>query len=53
MQLADATAPSKLIYDPTNANSILPAINQLSAMVTDFKQKWSIRVEAIENIAQN
>ena len=53
MRLSDATSPAKLVYDPTNASSILPAINQISAMVSDFKQKWSIRVEAIENIAQN
>jgi len=53
MQLSDATSPSKLVYDPTNASSIIPAINQISAMVSGFKQKWAIRVEAIENIAQN
>jgi hypothetical protein len=52
MQLVDATSPSKLVYDPTNASSILPAINQLSTQVNAFKQKWSIRMEAIENIAQ-
>ncbi|MHB1867840.1 MAG: hypothetical protein ACYCPP_02740 [Nitrososphaerales archaeon] len=52
MQLVDATSPAKLVYDPTNSSSILPAINQISAMVSDFKQKWSIRVEAIENIVQ-
>jgi hypothetical protein len=53
MQLSDATSPSKLVYDSTNASSIIPAINQISAMVSGFKQKWAIRVEAIENIAQN
>ena len=52
MQLVDATSPSKLVYDPTNASSIIPVINQISAMVVDLKQKWSIRVEAIENIVQ-
>jgi hypothetical protein len=52
MQLVDATSPSRLVYDPTNASSILPAINQLSAQLIAFKQKWSIRMEAIENIAQ-
>jgi hypothetical protein len=50
MQLADAT--SKLFYDPTNPSSLLPAINQLSTLVSGFKQKWSLRVEAIENIVQ-
>ena len=53
MQLVDSTSPTKLAYDPTNASSIMSAISQLSAMVTDLKQKWAIRVEAIENIAQN
>jgi hypothetical protein len=52
MQLVDATSPSRLVYDPTNASSILPAINQLSTQLIAFKQKWSIRMEAIENIAQ-
>ncbi len=52
MQLVDATSPSRLVYDPTNTSSILPAINQLSTQVTAFKQKWSIRMDAIENIAQ-
>ncbi|MDG6921933.1 MAG: hypothetical protein JRN67_01415 [Nitrososphaerota archaeon] len=52
MQLVDSTSPSKLTYDPTNPSSIMPVISQLSAIIRDFKQKWSMRVEAIENIAQ-
>ncbi len=50
VQMVDTT--SKLVYDPTNPSSILPAINQLSATVMSLKQKWSLRMEAIENIAQ-
>lgn len=52
VQLVDATSPTKLVYDPTNASSILPALNSVSSLVTGFKQKWAIRMEAIENIAQ-
>lgn len=52
VQLIDATSSSKLVYNPASASSILPALNSVSSLVTDFKQKWSIRMEAIENIAQ-
>ncbi|MGI0090353.1 MAG: hypothetical protein ACREBS_01465 [Nitrososphaerales archaeon] len=51
-QLVGATSTSSLVYDPTNASSIQPAIAKISGMVVDFKQKWAIRIEAIENIAQ-
>lgn len=52
VQLADATSPSKLFYNPTSANSVQIVITQISNSVADLKQKWSLRLETIENIAQ-
>lgn len=52
MQLVSITSPSSLIYDPTNASSVQSVLSKISAMVVDFKQKWTIRMEAIENIVQ-
>lgn len=52
IQLGDLTSPSKLVYDPTNANSIIPAMSQISSLISDSKQKWATRMEAIENIVQ-
>jgi len=46
------TSPPKLSYDPTNAASIQPQLQQLQALVSDFKLKWSQRIEAVENILQ-
>ena len=50
-QLDDATTPGKLTYDTTSPNSIQSSINTISQSVSDIKQKWSLRVEAIEGIA--
>ena len=50
-QLDDSTAPGKLTYDSTAPASIQTTIGQLSSTVTDIKQKWSQRMEAIEGIA--
>lgn len=52
IQLVDSTSPSKLSYNPADGNSIQPAVNQLSSSVTALKQKWSQRMETIENIVQ-
>lgn len=50
-QLDAATTPDKLIYDSTAPNSVQPVIAQLSRTLADIKQKWSVRMEAIEGIA--
>lgn len=52
-QLDDSTAGGKLSYDSTAPNSITVALGQLSKAVADVRQKWSIRMEAIEGIALN
>jgi hypothetical protein len=50
-QLDDATSPGKLVYDGSSPNSIQAPLKQFSASVADIRQKWSVRVEAIEGIA--
>jgi hypothetical protein len=50
-QLDDATSPGKLKYDATAPNSIQSSINAISQSVADIRQKWSLRLEAIEGIA--
>jgi len=43
------TAPN-LIYDTTAQNSVQTILSRVSAAVADFKQKWAIRMESVENI---
>jgi hypothetical protein len=50
-QLDDATTPGKVTYDSTSPNSIQSSINTISQSVGDIRQKWSLRLEAIEGIA--
>ena len=50
VQLVDSTSPQSLAYDPVAPNSILPKVSAVSSAEADFKQKWSVRMEAIENI---
>lgn len=52
IQLADLTAQSSAAYDPTSAGSLQQKLSNISSMVRNLKQKWAIRMEAIENIAQ-
>jgi hypothetical protein len=51
LQLDSATAPGTLVYDPANPNSVQVSLSQFSGTVGDIKQKWSLRMEAIEGIA--
>ena len=50
-QLDQATAPGSLTYDNTAPNSIQTALGGFAESVSDIRQKWSQRVEAIEGIA--
>jgi len=50
IQLLSLTSAQNLTYDATAPNSIQPKISAVSAAMADFKQKWSVRMEAIENI---
>ncbi len=49
--LDQATAPGSLTYDSTAPNSIQTALNGLMKSVADIRQKWSVRVEAIQGVA--
>jgi hypothetical protein len=51
LQLDSATAPGALVYDPANPNFIQAPLAQFSRTLGDIKQKWSVRMEAIEGIA--
>jgi len=51
LQLDEATSPGKLNYDGSAPNSIQATLGQLSRSLIDLRQKWSIRMEAIEGIA--
>lgn len=51
LQLESATSPGRLVYDPTAPNTITVSVSELSRAINDIKQKWSIRMEAIEGIA--
>jgi hypothetical protein len=50
VQLQAITAPSSLVYDSTAPNSVQTILSRVSGAVADFKQKWAVRMEAIENI---
>jgi hypothetical protein len=52
MQLVSFTSPPNLVYDVTNPASIQPQLSRLQSMIQDSKQKWAIRIEAVENIVQ-
>ncbi len=50
-QLQSLTSPSSLAYDTTAPSSVQSALSRVSSGIVDFKQKWSVRMETIENIA--
>ena len=50
IQLMNITSPASMIYDPASPASIQSSISRVTNLVTAFKQKWALRMEAIENI---
>jgi hypothetical protein len=50
IQLLEATSPSNLLYDVTAPASIQSGLARVRAAIQDFKQKWAVRMEAIEGI---
>ena len=50
-QLDEATSPGNLTYDSASPNSIQTALGGFVQTVADIRQKWSLRIEAIEGIA--
>lgn len=49
--LDQATSPATLIYDSTAPNSVQASLSGFSRSVSDIRQKWSQRVEAIQGVA--
>ena len=49
--LDDTTAPGKLTYDSAAPNAIQASLSGFVRSVADIRQKWSLRMEAIEGIA--
>jgi hypothetical protein len=50
IQLLEATSPSNLVFDVTAPASIQTGLTKVNAAVSDFKQKWAVRMEAIKDI---
>jgi hypothetical protein len=48
--LVTATSPPSFSYDPTNPASIMASLTSVNAAISDFKQKWSVRMEAVKGI---
>ena len=51
--LALVNTTSSIVYDPTSPASINPQLAKIQSLIQDFKQKWSVRIEAVENILQH
>jgi hypothetical protein len=49
-QLLNQTSPQNLTYDPTAPASIQTKVSGITSALSDFKQKWAVRMEAVENI---
>jgi hypothetical protein len=50
MQLVSLSSPQTLRYDTTAPNSIQTPLSTIGTAVTDFKLKWGVRLEAVQNI---
>ena len=48
--LVTATATPNLTYDPTNPASVMASLAKVGAAMSDFKQKWGVRMEAVKGI---
>ena len=50
-QLQSLTTSPSLVYDTTAPSSVQTVLTSVGAAISDFKQKWTIRMETIENIS--
>lgn len=50
-QLDQETSPGSLTYDSTAPNTVQTALGGFVQSVADIRQKWSVRMEAIEGVA--
>jgi hypothetical protein len=48
--LVSATSQPAFSYDPTSPASIMASLTKVTAAVSDFKQKWSVRMEAVKGV---
>jgi hypothetical protein len=48
--LVTATSPPSLAYDPANPASVMASLSRVNAAVSDFKQKWAVRMEAVKGV---
>jgi hypothetical protein len=48
--LATATSPPDLSYDSANSASIMAQLSKVGAAISDFKQKWAVRMEAVKGV---
>jgi hypothetical protein len=39
-----------LTYDPTSPNSVQSPLGEISNLLSTFKQTWTVRIEAIQNV---
>jgi len=48
--VATATSSPAFTYDPSNPATVMASITQVNAAIADFKQKWSVRMEAVKGV---
>jgi hypothetical protein len=48
--LFTATSSPNLSYDPTSPASVMAPFARVGAALSDFKQKWGVRMEAVKGI---
>jgi hypothetical protein len=48
--LVTATSPPNLSYDPASPASVMAPLARVGAAMSDFKQKWGVRMEAVKGI---
>jgi len=48
--LLSLTSPPEMVYDPASPASVVTYLGKVSAAIVDFRQKWSVRMEAVKGI---
>ena len=48
--LVTATSPPGFSYDPANPATVMASLSRVGAAISDFKQKWSVRMEAVKGV---
>ena len=50
VQLVSLTSSQSMSYNPASPGSLQSILSNVSNAIIDYKQKWSVRIEAVENI---